>query len=82
MEVGVGVEVSMGVGCPCPPVRDDVVNPASIVSFGQRPQRGQSPIEHRGTFVCPSVRLSVHSSVHLFVPPIRLLRPLIRPLKP
>ena len=26
---------------------------------GQRPQRGRSPVEHRGTFVCPSVSLSV-----------------------
>ena len=24
--------------------------------FGQRPQRGRSPVEHRGTFVRPSVR--------------------------
>ena len=22
---------------------------------GQRPQRGQSPVEHRGTFVCPEM---------------------------
>ena len=29
--------------------------------FGQRPQRGRSPVEHRGTFVCPFVCL--------FVPP-------------
>ena len=26
------------------------------VFFEQRTRRGQSPVEHRGTFVCPSVR--------------------------
>ena len=26
---------------------------------GQRPQRGQSPIEHRGTFIFPFIRSSV-----------------------
>ena len=24
--------------------------------FGQRPRRGRSPVEHRGTFICPFVR--------------------------
>ena len=28
--------------------------------FGQRSRRGQSPVEHRGTFVCPFVHFSVH----------------------
>ena len=30
---------------------------------GQRPQRGRSPVEHRGTF-CPSVHSFVHLSIH------------------
>ena len=30
---------------------------------GQRPRRGRSPVEHRGTFVRPSVSSSVRSSV-------------------
>ena len=29
-----------------------------FVLFGQRPRRGQSPVEHRGTFVRPFVRSS------------------------
>ena len=33
--------------------------------FGQRPRRGQSPVEHRGTFVLPFVCLFICS----FVPP-------------
>ena len=36
--------------------------------FGQRPQRGRSSVEHRGTFVC----LFSHSFFRLFVPPLRL----------
>ena len=30
---------------------------------GQRPRRGRSPVEHRGTFVCPFVRSSVRPIV-------------------
>ena len=41
--------------------------------FGQRPQRGRSPVEHRRTFVC--------HSVCLFVPP-GPIRPWICPLRP
>ena len=37
--------------------------------FGQRPQRGRSPVEHRGTFVRPSVRSSVRSFIRSFPPP-------------
>ena len=33
------------------------------ILFGQRPRRGRSPVEHRGTFVRPSVRSSVRPSV-------------------
>ena len=42
------------------------------VVFGQRPQWGQSPVEHRGTFVCLSIRLSIR----LFVCPPIFLSPL------
>ena len=32
---------------------------------GQRPRRGQSPVEHRGTFVRPSILLSIrHPQAH------------------
>ena len=33
-----------------------------LVHFGQRPRRGRSPVEHRGTFVRPFVRASPPSS--------------------
>merc|ERR1711911_389449 len=39
----------------------------TLYFFGQRPRRGRSPVEHRGTFVRhsvhPSIRPSVRSSV-------------------
>ena len=34
--------------------------------FGQRPRRGRSPVEHRGTFVRPFVRSFVRSSPQAF----------------
>ena len=46
-----------------------------IVIFRQRPQRGQSPVEHGGF-------LFVRSFVHLFVSPISPFRPEICPLRP
>ena len=36
---------------------------------GQRPRRGQNPVEHRRTFVRSSVHPSVCPSVHLSPPP-------------
>ena len=37
---------------------------ARLSSLGQRPQRGQSQVEHRGNlYVCPSVRLFIHPSL-------------------
>ena len=33
---------------------------APLRLFGQRPRRGRSPVEHRGTFVRPSVRSFIH----------------------
>ena len=39
---------------------------------GQRPRRGRSPVEHRGTFV----RSSIHLFIRSFIPPF------IRPLRP
>ena len=51
-----------------------------LLLLGQRPQRGRSPVEHRGTFVCPSVH--VHPSVCSFVrPPQGPHRPEICPLR-
>ena len=56
--------------------------------FGQRPRRGRSPVEHRGTFVRHSIHLSVHSprpsqAWNLpFRPKIYLLRPGICPPRP
>ena len=45
--------------------------------FGQRPQRGQSPVEHRGlSFVRLFIRPSIHS------PPPGPLRPETCPLRP
>ena len=49
---------------------------AEIWLFGQRPQRGRSPVEHRGTFVRLSVRPSIHPS------PPGPLRPEICPIRP
>ena len=43
---------------------------------GQRPRRGRSPVEHRGTFVRPSVHPSDHPSLP------GPLRPEICPLRP
>ena len=48
------------------------------VLFGQRPRRGRSPKELRGTFVRPSVSLFVRLFVHLSCP----LKPEIYPLRP
>ena len=47
-----------------------------LTPFGQRPRRGRSPVEHRGTFVRHSIRSSVRSS------PPGPLRPEICPLRP
>ena len=35
----------------CPAVHDCEFESGKA---GQQPQRGQSPVEHRGTFVCPA----------------------------
>ena len=62
--------------------------------FGQRPRRGQSPVEHRGTFVRPYVRPLVppgplrpeicplRSEICPLRPEICPLRPEIGPLRP
>ena len=50
--------------------------------FGQRPRRGRSPVEHRGTFVRSSVRSCVPPSLRPLRPQIWPLRPQIRPLRP
>ena len=69
-----------------------------MIFFGQRPQRGRRPVEHRGTFVClflhPSVHLSATQALSglksallgmrsaLSGPEICPLRPWICPLRP
>ena len=50
--------------------------------FGQRSRRGQSPVEHRGTFVCHSVRPSVRPPPGPLRPEICPFRPEIYPLRP
>ena len=50
----------------------NLLRPWRCMVFGQRPRRGRSPVEHRGTFVCPSVHPS----------PLGSLRPEICPLRP
>ena len=50
---------------------------SGLVFFGQRPRRGQCPVEHRGTFVCsfvcPSVRASPPSPrLETQIPALRL----------
>ena len=39
--------------------------------FGQRLQREQCPVEHRGTYVCPSILPSVIPSIPLPIRPLR-----------
>ena len=49
--------VGRGIKAPSTPqvLHSHAQNASKTLVFGQRPQRGRSPAEHRGTFVCLSV---------------------------